>query len=292
MRFTRSAGGVFLSLALLIPGGGHCLELVAGGISEYVIVGNPADPAVDDLQSYVAAISGATLSIVPLDTEPLPERAVVVGVRAVPGYSPPVIASHGFHLKVVGNRLVIRGGSETGTQFGVYGLLSDHLGCRWLTPEFEAVPSNSDILIPDVLDEIQEPSVRDRSYSGGSFLDADWRRRNRVGAVMNGGATHNMYALLPPDQYFDAHPDWYPMSPSGDWIRDDPMQCMTWTNEGMIAELTRVVKERMAQTPADELIPVCQGDGFTPSYAPGDRLIAEQYGSNSAPLIYCMNRVL
>ncbi len=60
----------------------------------------------------------------------------------------------------------------------------------------------------------------------------------------------------------------------------------------MIAELTRLVKERMAVTPEDELIPICQGDGFTPSYDPGDRALVDQYGSESAPLIYCLNRVL
>ena len=34
----------------------------------------------------------------------------------------------------------------------------------------------------------------------------------------------------------------------------------------------------MAVTPENELIAICQGDGFTPSYDPGDRALVAQYG--------------
>ena len=296
--YTRGKSTVLFFVLLLagtLPGQG--LDLVHSGASDYSILGDPSDPAVLDLQHYLAEIGGATLPVLPLDANPLPTRAIVVGDRVIPGYVPPTLTPQGYHLKVVGDDLVIRGGGEQGTQFGVYGLLDDHLGCRWLTPEFEVVPATPTVSIPDILDEIREPSIRDRGHIGGDFgtiyqSGIDWRRRNRVGVDMNGGAYHNMYTLLPPSEYFADHPEWYPLTPSGRREANAAYQCMTWSNPDMIAELTRVVKDVMAVTPPDTLVTVAQGDGHTPSYDPLDRALVAQYGSESAPLIYCMNEVL
>ncbi|NUN97838.1 MAG: hypothetical protein HUU16_16875, partial [Candidatus Omnitrophica bacterium] len=249
---------VLLLIGLAVPLKANALSLVSGGVSSYRIVGDSSDPAVLDLQHYIQQMSGALLPIDPVNVNPLPTNAIVVGDTLVPGYTPPSLSSQGFHLKVLGTRLIIRGGSQVGTQFGVYGLLDDHLGCKWLTPVFEFIPSTPTIILSDFLDETQEPSIRDRGHIGGAFGPEGppgpaWRRRNRVGVALNGGAYHNMYTLMPPSVYFANHPDWYPLTQAGVRLDNDPFMCMTWSNPGMIAELTQVVKDLMAQTPADTL---------------------------------------
>ncbi len=210
--------GAVSSLFAVVCVSSSALDLTTNGASSYVILGDGSDPAVQDLQHYIEVMSGASLSILPLATDPIPGQAIVVGDRTIPGYTPPALGPHGFHLFVLGNQMIVHGGSVEGTQFGVYGLLEDHLGCRWLTRDFESIPNVPTIQVSDTLNEVQEPSIRDRYRIGQgsySYADADWRRRNRVGVLMKGQTNHNMYQWLPPSVYFDAHPDWYPLSADG-----------------------------------------------------------------------------
>ncbi len=50
------------------------------------------------------------------------------------------LGQEGYWLLTRGNCLVIAGGPPRGTLYGVYGLLEDHLGCRWFTPGREPHP--------------------------------------------------------------------------------------------------------------------------------------------------------
>lgn len=288
------------------------LVLIANGRSDYVIVGNPEDPAVQDLQQSLKKMTGVELPIQPLKTEPLPEKAVVVGSCEIPGYSPPKLSPQGYHLKALGPRLIVHGGADQmdkealrkglvsplGAQFGVYGLLDDRLGCRFLTKDFEHIPKKPTVSVSVKLDEIREPSIRDRiSLAGGTGRASgdhpDWRRRNRMGYLLWGLATHNIFSeWFPPAKYFKEHPDWYPLDKDNqrkatgcDWL--------CWTNEAMLKELTRLMKQRMADGPVYKLVPVGQGDGpVIHCGCPSCTALRKQYGSDIAPMISGMNRVL
>ena len=136
-------------------------------------------------------ISGATLSIVPLRHRSFAlsghcrRRCGSSWIRATGTRQPPT----GYHLYVLNGRFIIHGGSVEGTQFGVYGWLDEHLGCRWLTRDFESIPAIPTIQSPLLSNEVQEPSIRDRYRIGQgsySYADPDWARRNRVGVVVTG----------------------------------------------------------------------------------------------------------
>jgi len=274
------------------------LTLVTAGQSSFVIVGDAKDGAVKDLQMYLQRLLGVTLPIVPLTVDPLPVNAIVTGNREVPGYTPSAnIPEQGYQLKVVNGRLVIHGGGALGSQFGIYGLLEDHFQCHWLTDVYEVIPVTPTLTIPDTLDEIQQPSIRDRDWIGGDFYiyskqGAAWRRRNRIGQSLTGGATHNLYSWLPPHTYYAAHPDWYPLNAAGVRLNDDPGMCVCWTNTVMIAELARVISEYMDKHPATALVPVCQGDGYTACQCANCRKYAQAHGGDAALVINCLNQVL
>jgi len=50
------------------------------------------------------------------------------------------LGKEGFTIKTVDSRLVIVGGPELGTIYGVYGFLEKYLGCRWYAPDVNFVP--------------------------------------------------------------------------------------------------------------------------------------------------------
>ena len=50
------------------------------------------------------------------------------------------LGKEGYVIRTVGNDLLIVGGALRGNLYGVYGLLEDHMGCRWFTPDCSRIP--------------------------------------------------------------------------------------------------------------------------------------------------------
>jgi hypothetical protein len=59
----KNTRGAMLIIVACACQGASGLDLVVDGYSDYTILGNATDPAVQDLQTYLARISGATLPI-------------------------------------------------------------------------------------------------------------------------------------------------------------------------------------------------------------------------------------
>jgi alpha-glucuronidase len=63
----------------------------------------------------------------------------------------------GFLIKTAGSKLLIAGGKEKGTLYGVYQLLENYLGCRMYSSKVQLIPENPSIWITGI-DDIQEPA--------------------------------------------------------------------------------------------------------------------------------------
>ena len=57
------------------------------------------------------------------------------------------LGPEGFVIRTVGQKLVIAGGTGSGTINGVYTFLEDVVGCRWYTPELRVIPSRKTLSI-------------------------------------------------------------------------------------------------------------------------------------------------
>ena len=284
-----------LLLGFVLLGGADApaLDIVFEGRSDFVIVGDKASPAVKDLQAYIGRMTGATLPIVPAETSPAPDKAIVVGDADAGKGGATALAPQEYRLRVDGPKVVISGGGPDGVSHGVYGLLDDHWGCRFLTVKEDFVPRHATLSLPDALDERRGPSIRNRMWcmTGGLMDNPDWRRRNRMSCDIYGSATHNIYQWLPPDRYFKDHPDWYPMGKDG--IRKPGCDWLCWSSQDMLTELTRLVREHMAKHAADQYVSLGQGDGFSsPCQCAACRAMVEKYGSEAAPIVAALNRLL
>ena len=270
----------------------NALDVVTDGKSGYSIIGDAASPAVKDLQTYIEKMSGAKLPIIPPSPTPPPKKTIYVGDAAGAAAERPPLAPQEYRLKVDGSRVLIIGGGPNGVSNGVYGLLDDHWGCRFLTVKEDFIPKSPTLSLPSDLSERRGPSIRDRLWimTNGLMDNPDWRRRNRMTSEKSGYACHNLFQLLPPDKHFKEHQDWYPLAKDG--LRKTSFEWLCWTNEEMLTELTKVIKEKMSKTPANQYIPVGQGDGFSnPCHCPKCRALVERYGSEAAPIVWGLNRV-
>jgi hypothetical protein len=147
------------AMALAAPAG---LTLIEKGRSPYtIVVAQDASPSerrgAQELQRFLEEMSGARLPIVTDQARSRGPWILVgrsraldrLGVRA----NWDALGPEGFLLRTAGRNLIIAGGRQRGTMYGVYAFL-EKLGCRWFTAEVSRIPKLPTVRVP-ALDEIQ-----------------------------------------------------------------------------------------------------------------------------------------
>jgi hypothetical protein len=144
---------LFLLIVLCLTVGkaaAGAIVLAEGSRSAYqIVVADNASPSTrhgaEELQRFLQEIGGAKLPIVS-DSQPQSPKEIILGDNAHlkklgVAIDFNALGNEGYVIRTVGDTLVIAGGALRGTMYGVYGLLEDHLGCRWFAPGVSRIPS-------------------------------------------------------------------------------------------------------------------------------------------------------
>jgi hypothetical protein len=291
------------ALALLLCGAFHATAggaaLAQGGQSSAVITTvGPATPVLEyaatELQRWLREISGAELPITAADA---PSDA--------PGFSLQIAAdattlgSEGYRLETRGDTLHITGGTGRGVLYGVYGLLEDHLGCRWFTSEIHAVPRQNTLLLPR-LNETVRPVLEYREPFVTECRGGDWVARNRCnstgatlearhgGKLQYNGFVHTFAELVPVDTYFDAHPEYYSLV-KGKRLREYTQLCCT--NPEVVRIVTEAILDRIEKTPDATVFSISQNDWFNFCQCDACAAVAAEEDAQIGPVLQLVNQV-
>lgn len=290
------------------------LILADGGVSEYQIVlaqsaSSSERHAAEELQLFLEQITGARLPIVS-DDQPLSTHGIILGDSAHLHATDPTIdidalGNEGFIIRTAPPRLIIAGGRQRGTMYGVYAFLEEHLGCRWYTSTVSHIPEIRRLAIADI-DDRQVPALEYRETFFYDALDADWSARNRINGAMGkldderGGKiayypfVHSFFTLIPPDEFFETHPEWFSLVDGertlvGRYKRTQ----LCLTNEDMIQQAIKTVAQWIEEHPEANIISISQNDG-PGGWCECENCLAleeSQGGVHSAPIIYFVNRI-
>lgn len=127
--------------------------------------------AAEQLQRYLKYATGIEL---PLDTDSseATEHEILVGntdrtEEDLSGYG-----IEEYIIKAEGTRLVIAGGEQRGTLYGVYSFLEDQVGCRFFAEDCEVIYKAQEIVIPADINVRYAPVLEyrdtdDKIYQGG-----------------------------------------------------------------------------------------------------------------------------
>ncbi len=310
---TRSILALLIAGLCLVPlatARAEDLVLADGGQSAYrIVVADAASPSTrhgaEELQVFLQQISGAKLPIVS-DREPLGAAEVILGDNAHLRQLGVQIdfqelGHEGYVLRVVGKHLVIAGGALRGNMYGVYGLLEDHLGCRWFAPDVSRIPQTQRLVLGSI-DQKQVPVLEYREPFTFDCFDGDWCARNRVnsstgrleeqhgGKIMFGSGffCHTFAGLVPPDKYFKEHPEYFSLVGGK---RQDGYAQLCCTNEDVIRLCTEGILQGMRAHPEAFVFSVSQNDVDKHCECDRCQALAKQEDSQIAPVLALVNRV-
>jgi hypothetical protein len=276
------------------------LRLVENGSSRYTIVlpVHPTDwekKAASVLQDHILQISGAPLPVINADrisspyeivlgqNERLDETGNTIDYKA--------LKEDGFAIQTDSSRLIISGGNEKGTLYGVYTFLERYLGCRLYDPKVKIVPRQNNISLPPIK-EVQVPAIAFRDTHYRTTWDANYTEWHKLDHAPDGERTdwgmwvHTFNELVPPQTYYSAHPEYYSMVKGS---RIPTQLCLS--NPAVLQITIQNLRKKIAQNPSAKYWSVSQNDNK--DYCTCDQCAATdgREGSPSGSIIQFVNQV-
>ncbi len=265
--------------AAALKGEGQPLELAKNGTTKYSIcLSSDASLSevhgAEELQKFLGEISGATFPIV-RDSGNVQGKLILVGnsrrvERLHPGIPIKSLGPEGFLLRTSHDDLLIVGGRQRGTMYGVYTFL-EKLGCRWFTANVSRIPKLRKITV-EPLNEIQKPAFEYRAPYFTEAFNGDWMARNKVNGGLSGGLdavrggsikyypfVHTFYRLIPPKKYFKDHPEYFALV---DGKRRDKNAQLCLTNAEVLRIATATVFDWIREHPEATIFSVSQNDSM------------------------------
>ena len=220
--------------------------------------------------------------------------------------------------------LVIAGAGPGGALNGVYEFFERYIGVRWLAPGATFVPAPSGAARPETpapWERFTPESLPEMDFSHVPVFEYRWTRHNRAQTAEFaqhhrltqspgfGLFVHTLYQLLPPDVYFEQHPEYYSevngerVAPLGlsshDYWADADLRrdhghrfaqlCVT--NPDVVAEVTNNLLKMMRENPTPRIWSVSQEDwgGYCECAICAEQTRAE--GTPMGPLLRFVNQV-
>lgn len=293
-------------LSALIPKASADVAIARRGkAAAKVVVDEGADPtekqAAGELAFFLHIVTGGDFPIV--------QEAVGDGGRLLVGEGAVRLADPGFNagglgkeeiiVRTAGSDLLLAGGSPRATLYAVYAFLEDVVGCRWWTSTASAMPWKRTLKIKPVAIRYAPPLEYREPFWFVAF-DPIWDARNKVNGARAGGDdiwggghvyegfVHTFYPLIPPEKYFEDHPEWF-SEIKGQRTFQNAQLCLT--NVEMRQELVKNLKERLRLDPRATIASVSQNDCYNNCTCPLCRAVDEEEGSPSGSLLRFVNAV-
>ena len=258
--------------------------------------------AAQELQHWLKEVSGAEFPL-RSDADPAAPQEIVVGfnkrTRKLLGakVSRPDDGDESFIYLNAGPAIVIQGGRDRGTMYGVMTFLERELGVRWYTPTISVAPKKERFAFVH-LHHTESPGIRVRNDFYYEAFDPIWAARQKVNGAMGlreqpGGvesywSVHTFYRFMPPEEFFDDHPEYYSLI-EGERRHERTQLCLT--NPDVLRIVTERVSDVMRKEPGHLIYSVSQNDWRNPCECDKCQAIAKREESESGPLIWFVNQV-
>ncbi|MBP5640555.1 MAG: DUF4838 domain-containing protein [Victivallales bacterium] len=266
-----------LTMALLATAATWALDIVQNGKSNFVIYHDAKAPTsvlegAKDLQEYCQKVTGIKLPIVNQPSQ----KMISLGANPASGVTAEGIPLEGYRIIVKNGSVFVigedtpngkrcyGGGVSNGTRNGVYALLEECFGVRWVMPGpyGDYYEHKDTVTVPDSGIESAPGFLNRRLPYIQEFTDVskEWGRRQKLGWSLFLYHSHNWVPVCTVDMFED-HPEWYAMhggvreQPSGDRY----MLCIS--NPSTIQRFADAACEYFAKNPLNSTFSLSPSDG-------------------------------
>jgi hypothetical protein len=274
-----------------------------------ILVQNGATPAeqyaAEELAAALKQITGATI---PISTQGVLSGSSAPTILIGPGgiasahFSDIAFDKLGSEQVVMRTQeklLLLAGGRPRGTLYAVYRFLQRQCGVRWWAPWAVHYPRKPDLSIGD-LNVNEQPAFEARSAFWFPAFDGDWAARNFVngessrleakhgGKVIYKGFVHTFYPLVPPEQHFKDHPEWYSLI---DGQRKVEGGQLCTTNPQLRDFVVERVRQWLQESPDADIVSISQNDWYGACQCENCKALDTQEGSHSGTMLALVNYV-
>lgn len=200
-------------------------------------------------------------------------------------------------IQISDGNLILAGHEKRGCLYAVYSFLQDVVGVRWWTPGDTFIPKKPTLTVADDLNISYAPQMISREMYHRDAQPGVFSARMKGNGNISpeyGGAVriihfvHSFYKHLPPEKYFDAHPEWF-SEIGGKRKHEHAQLCLT--NEEMTRELTEKVLEALRKNPGAKMIDVSQNDWHGYCTCEKCKAIDDAEESHAGTLVRFLNKV-
>ena len=282
--------------------------LFSDGSSDYrIMIASDASEsekwAARELQHWIQEVGGAKIPVETLNSSYTGPK-ILVGFNKLTAQKvskgKPASGDESYHYFNDEADIVIYGGSERGTLYGVMSFLENELGCRWYTPSVTVAPQKEEFTF-ERLNHTEKPGVRVRNDFYFEAFDPIWAARNKMngtlsfdtihpqpGGTENYWSVHTFYRFMPPEEFYNDHPEYYSLI-DGKRVYDRAQLCLT--NPDVLKIVTERLKKTIRENPDYLIYSVSQNDWRNPCQCEKCQAIVQKEGSESGPTIWFVNQV-
>ena len=280
--------------------------LFRDGKSDYKIVisasaSTSEKTAAKELQQYIEQMSGCLLPITnDLNTS---SPRVIVGYNArlalLTGTMEPAANDESFTYQTVGKDLLIWGGSQRGTMYGVFAFLERELGIHWLTPKCTVLPTHHSWKLRK-LNHSEKPFLDFRysnyfvasnvpQWSAHTRENMKWSPTiNEYGNIEAYWGAHTMGEFVTTKEFFGSHPEYFCLR---DGKRYGGYDQLCLSNPEVLEVCKTRLMQFMRRNPNYRIYSLSQNDNFLFCQCDKCKAIEDQYGGHSGLIVWFVNQV-
>lgn len=300
---------VLCCLQLVQAGGPVELTLADHGRTGYVIaldtLATPQEvEAARELAEGLLNITGVNVPAIRTTDAAPPAQSILVGrsrlaMRAFSDLQLSTLGPEECVIQSRGSVLLLAGGSPRGTIYAVNRFLQDTCGVRHWTPWAAYFPKRSVLRIPPQ-SRREHPAFEYREPFWMPSFDTAWSVQNQAngpsnhldpahgGAIRYKGFVHTFYPLVPPEQHFAAHPEWFSLV-KGQRSTNRAQLCLT--QPGLRDFVTQQVRSWMKETPDANILSISQNDWYGACECGPCKALDEREGSHSGTMLDFVNDI-
>ncbi|WP_298652777.1 DUF4838 domain-containing protein [uncultured Proteiniphilum sp.] len=286
------------------------LTLSSGGKAEYSIVLPDAPTLVEttaarELKKHLDEITGADFAIVGESKADSSKPLLIVGnsslVKAfLPAVDVTQLPYDGIVIETIGKNIVMVGHPVRGTLYAVNTFLEEAAGVRWWTSTESYIPKAKRLKVPMLHINYAPHLIYREAFYKEALSNEVFAARMKCNGDFSKITpqygdyhkfqyfVHSFYPILPPQKYFDKHPEWYSLV-NGKRTNQWAQLCLS--NDAMREEFIRNAIDTLRNHRGMDFISISQNDCHGACQCEKCQAIVKEEGSESGPLIRFVNSV-